>query len=483
MPIPPDWLPAFPGMTIKSEYIVNGTSMTVSDTPWPVFREETGQLPDGTKYVIRVPQNWNGILIRDLDFASGLVNPERVNRFRDMAARGYAIIGTARHRLRQWQYDPAREISNHDHLLDLFEATYDTPKCVLQYGCSGGGHLALAISEDFPDRVNGVVALAAHVPVWLMNTFLDGWFVLKVLLTEYYVGAGLGRAGDLVIAELPNDGSAHPTGHGMEGKIPEAWRKAFAAAQVDGLGRARIALAFAIGQWGAWVTDDTLQPSLDETEALQEAMYHSALRLAQSPGGEARIMFENAAQGQQLSWNTDVDYSAFLETANPALRHTVEDLYGKAGGDLAGDLERLAKTRRIAASPHALDFWAAPGRNTVGRPKIPVIRLHMIGDYQIPYTLMLGYMEEVRKNSCEKLVRTALVRSTGHCNFATAESAVAIETMLVRLETGDWPDTKPEALNARAMALDAGDNARFMELCGYEVPRFNRTWVPDESQN
>ena len=452
--------------------------MTAPDTPWPAFREETGQLPDGTEYVIRVPENWNGVLIRDLDFASGLINPERVGRFRDMAARGYAIAGTARHRLRQWQYDPAREIANHDYLLNLFEGTYDAPKRVIQYGCSGGGHLALAISEDFPERVDGVVALAAHVPVWLMNTFLDGWFVLKVLLTEYYIGAGFGRARDLMIAELPNDGSAHPTGHGMEGKIPEAWRKAFAAAHSDGLGRARIALAFALGQWGAWVADDTRQPTLDDPEALQEAMYHSALRLAQSPGGEARIMFENAAQGQQLSWNTDVDYGMFLETANPALRHAVETLYNKAGGDLAGDLERLAKAPRISASSHALDFWTAPGRNTIGQPKIPVMRLHMVGDYQIPYTLMLGYIDAVRANGCGELVRTALVRSTGHCNFATAESAVAIETMLARLETGDWPDTSPEALNAQATALNAGDSARFMEMDGYEVPRFNRSWVP-----
>ena len=132
-----------------------------------------------------MPDDWNGVLICDLDFASGLVNPERVERFGDMATRGYTIAGTTQHRLRQWQYDPAREIANHDRLLDLFEANYQPQKYVLQYGCSGGGHLRLAISEDFPERVDGAVALAAHVPVWLMNTFLDGWFVLKVLLTEY----------------------------------------------------------------------------------------------------------------------------------------------------------------------------------------------------------------------------------------------------------------------------------------------------------
>lgn len=452
--------------------------MTVSEEAWPAFEEDRGVLPDGTEYVIRVPQNWSGLLIRDLDFASGLENPERVDRFRDMASRGYAIAGTARHRLRQWQYDPAREIANHERLLDHFSATFDTPQRVLQYGCSGGGHLGLAISEDFSERVDGVVALAAHVPVWLMNTFLDGWFALKILLTEYYVGAGLGRAEDLVVAELPNDGSAHPTGHGMEGRLPDAWRKAFAAAQADGSGRARMALAFALGQWGAWVADDTPQPALDDADALQEAMYHSALRLAQSPGGEARIMFENAAQGQQLSWNADVDYADFVETANPALRSAVQTLYDKAGIDLTDDLKRLAEAPRVTASPHALAFWKASGRNTVGRPKIPVIRLHMIGDYQIPYSLMLGYEDEVRRNGCEALVRTALVRSTGHCNFSTAESAVAIETMLARLDTGEWPDTAPEALNTRADLLGTGTEPRFMAHEGYTYPRYNRAWIP-----
>ena len=145
-------------------------------------------------------------------------------------------------------------------------------------------------------------------------------------------------------------------------------------------------------------------------------MYHSALRLAQSHGGEARIMFENAAQGQQLSWNTDVDYGMFLETANPALQRAAETLCNKAGGDLAGDLERLAKTPRNSASSHALDFWTAPERNTIGQPKIPVMRLHMVGDYQIPFTLMLGYIDAVRANGCGELVRTALLRSTGQCN-------------------------------------------------------------------
>jgi len=33
------------------------------------FREESGVLGDGTEWIIRVPANWNGVLLRDLDVA------------------------------------------------------------------------------------------------------------------------------------------------------------------------------------------------------------------------------------------------------------------------------------------------------------------------------------------------------------------------------------------------------------------------------
>jgi len=33
------------------------------------FEEIGGTLPDGTEFLIRVPQNWNGTVINDLDYA------------------------------------------------------------------------------------------------------------------------------------------------------------------------------------------------------------------------------------------------------------------------------------------------------------------------------------------------------------------------------------------------------------------------------
>ena len=48
-----------------------------------------------------------------------------------------------------------------------------------------------------------------------------------------------------------------------------------------------------------------------------------------------------------------------------------------------------------------------------------------------------------------------------------------------RLETEEWPDTSPEALNAAAAELDL-DEARFMEEDGWRVEEYNRTWIAGE---
>jgi dienelactone hydrolase len=446
------------------------------------YKEERGTLPDGTSYIIRVPNNWNGVLIRDLDIASSLGiswTPESPTNPKDaILNRGYALAGTARHVMRMYQYDPRREISNLDLVLDKVDANFGKPKRVIQMGCSGGGHVTLAVSEDFSDRIDGSVALAAHTPVWLMNSFFDGWFALKALIGPGYVAAG-GNMEDLAITGMPNDGSSHASAHGLEGDVPAAWRKAVRIAQESPQGRAQLVLAFTIGQWPAWMSDKVTRPDLNNPEELQKSIYYSADMITSSPGGEARVMFENAAYGQQLSWNDNVDYAKVFEMGNPHLKAAVRALYKKAGADLDADIAKVNGAPRIKASPYALDFWKQPGRTTDGNPKIPVLRLHMVDDYQIPPSLVEGYEAEVKRHGKEDLVRTAYVNSTGHCNFSTAEQLEAIDTMMKRLDTGKWPGTTPAELNKRAAALDTDTTARFMDYNPYRQGQYARIWAPN----
>jgi len=112
---------------------------------------------------------------------------------------------------------------------------------------------------------------------------------------------------------------------------------------VGRLGFGRYAVALSRRDGGATGSDVSLRPT-PRTEPWRRSSNYVRER-----GPRPAILLEHGSRLQRV-----------LETANPALRHTVKNLYGKAGGDLAGDLERLAKTRRIAAPPMRL---------TSGRPQ------------------------------------------------------------------------------------------------------------------
>ena len=427
------------------------------------YEEEHGTLPDGTIYRMRVPANWNGTLLRDLDYAGRPDNA--VNSY--LLSQGYGMSGIQRHELRAFRYDPVREIANLDEVLNRFEAQWRTPDRVIQFGCSGGGQVTIAVAEDFSDRIDGAVALGVHTPVWLMNTFLDGWFAMKALI-----------APELPIIDLPFTASGG-TAHGVEGEIPDAWKRAVDAAQETPEGRARMMLATTLGQWPMWSTGLVPKPDLDDIPALQHSVFHNVRdRYSNNPGGEARIMFESAADGRQLSWNTDIDYRELYENGNESYKAAVQALYAEAGLDLEADLDRVNAMARIEASPYALEFWGAPGRNHRGQPKIPLLRMHEIGDFQVPMAIVAGYEDLIRENGAESLYRTAFVNAPTHCGFNPAEVGAAIETMMHRLDTGSWEETTPEAMNARAAALDTPASPRFIDHQPYMPRSYNRTWRP-----
>jgi hypothetical protein len=429
--------------------------------PQSTFTEEAGTLPDGTAYLMRVPTNWTGTVIRDLDYASNAGSRDGWRNDSNLLAKGYALIGTGRHPLRALRYDPAVEIANLDRVLDMFDDRFRRPDRVIQFGCSGGGAVTLSIAENFSSRIDGAVAMAAHIPVWQMNTLLDGWFALKVLI-----------APDLPIVNLPFEASGQ-----LPREIPEAWRRAIDAAQETPEGRARIALAFTLGQWPAWANRLTPQPSLDHAAELQHSMYHALSQMATVPGGNGRIRKELAALGQQLSWNTGIDYGRFFENGNESFKRAVRQLYREAGLDLEAELAQINAFPRVEASPYALEWWNSPGRTAKGDLAIPLLRMQEIGDATVPASLVEGYDDLVRANGKDALYRTAYVLSPSHCGYSQAEALAGIAALEHRLDTGEWGRTDPEHLNALAISLDAGP-ARFVPLDRHGQGQYNRTWAP-----
>ncbi len=410
----------------------------------------------GTQYMIRVPENWNGTLISDLDY----INSANSKRNLYLLEHGYALSGTKRRPERLFNYDPAHEIHDIVSVLDIFESIFGEPKNIIQLGCSGGGTITLAMAEIHPDRIDGAIASCASTSPWMANTHLDGLFVLQALI-----------APELPIAALPLKNPEI-------GEIEAKWLKVIKEAQKTPEGRARIALAITIGQWPAWGARGKApvpNPDANDAQVLQKSMYLSLLTLLPSKATFGTGMLEQAGRGQ-LKWNTGVDYKEFYENGNPRYKKAVEKLYKDANLSLNDELEKVNAFPRIKSDANAIKYWSVPGRTHIGEPKIPLLRINTSGDGLVYPSMAQGYGELVEEKGYSELFRIAYVNSWGHCSFSLAEWLAAIETMKQRVETGVWPATDPESLNKLGKSLDPTSETRYYDY--KPVKKYNRVWCP-----
>jgi hypothetical protein len=182
------------------------------------------------------------------------------------------------------------------------------------------------------------------------------------------------------------------------------------------------------------------------------------------------------ASGGVAAWNTGVSYAQLLDKAYAADRHTVSELYRKAGLDLKADLRTLDAAPRIVADPAAVER-AKKNVAFDGKLRIPVLTLNITGDSLAWSVYDSAYESVVRREGKSDLLRMTHVHGPGHCGFTAAERIATFETMLQRLDTGRWPDTSAAALNARATAAAAG-SARFVD---YRPPILNRMFFANDT--
>ena len=432
--------------------VATSTASVLSAQVAVEFEEIGGTLRDGTVYLIRVPQNWNKTVINDLDYATKPDTDTRTYWLKQ----GYATSGTQRHPLRQFLYDPLQEAYNQVRVLDLLEKQFGKPDRVIQYGQSGGGLVAAGMAEIHPDRVDGVISACFQTPIPLHNMRVDMFFALRALVAPDR---------ELTIVDIPDDPNS----------VVADWRKVITTAQKTVQGRARIALAMTIGQHPSWTDPLMPEPKPQNVDAVQESMFHSIVQQVILQNFRTRQRNENAGGGVFV-WNTGIDYEKFFNNGYESHKQLVRTLYREAGLDLQADLAQINQSPRIAADPDVInEFWRVAPRTLNGDPQVPVFQFGTLGDNQSPQEQMQGYEARVRAQGKGHLYRQAVVHAAGHCTFTVSERAVAVETMMRRLDTGYWPSTSPKTLNALANSLNL-DESRFIH---HDWPKFNRGFYPD----
>lgn len=394
----------------------------------------TGTFADGATYVIEVPSPWNGTLLL---YSHGYVVPGSANPARDVGdpathdfllANGFALAGSS-YAHTGWAIQEA--LFDQIEVLDVFNAQVGTPQRTIAWGHSLGGIITAGLIQRDPSRFDGALpmcgVLSGGVATW--NQALDSAFAFKTLFNF---------GGPLQVVHITNPLGNLALAEGL-----------LAAANSTPQGRARLALANALGDLPGWFDPGSPEPAPNDFEAQADNQFLWAANVDFPFIFAFRAELEFRAGGNP-SWNTGVDYrKQFEHSVNKA---EVKALYRKAGLNLEHDLDMLNQAARIAADPNAVDYLE---QNIIfnGDIDFPVLSMHTSGDGLVSNQNENAYRDVVGEAGNQRFLRQIFVHRAGHCSFSPAETITALGALLQRLDTGLWPTLQPGALNAEASVL------------------------------
>jgi pimeloyl-ACP methyl ester carboxylesterase len=393
----------------------------------------TGTLPDEATYKIECPAGaWNGTLFL---YSHGYVTPGSANPAQDagdpvtagwLLSHGFALAGSS-YATTGWAIQQA--LPDQIATLDVFGQTFGSPTRTIAWGHSLGGIITAGLIQQYPGRFTAALpmcgVLAGGVATW--NTALDAEFAFQQLIDP-----------SVQVVNITDPGANLTTAE-----------KAANIAQQTAQGRARLALAAALGDTPGWFTPLSREPAPGDAAA-QEANQFLWDTQVDFPFIFAFRAELEARAGGNPSWNTGVNYVTDL--ARSADLREVLALYQAAGLSLSHDLAALNHAARISADPASVGYLA---HNIAfnGKLTMPVLTMHTTGDGLVVPENEQAYRSVVSRAGDGQLLQQTFVHRAGHCAFTPAETITAVQALLSRVDTGRWGPLDPASLNSQAAAL------------------------------
>ena len=409
----------------------------------------TGTL-NGSSYVVDVPTGWNGtLMLWNHAFDPGTTtaedaDPDHAEVKAWLLAHGYALAGIHYPNV---AYPTFEAVGDDLALLGWFRSHVGRPTTTLTWGRSLGGQLTAALAERAAPAFDGALPMCGETagPTADLNALLDAAYALNTLVWPDT---------QVQIARIRSPADNQSEALALLGA---AWQSP------DPRTRARLALAGALADIPDWADSLAPEPTQlgDRVDNVVAYMYYE---VPQFMWGSGRADTE-ALLGGNPSWNVAVDYRAQL--ASSATRDLVTHAYAAAGGQAAldADLAALNGGRRITPDLQALTKLAVQGSIT-GALGIPTLTLHDTGDGIAPVGNERSYADAVAHLGRSALLRQAFVARANHCFFTGAEEITALQALMTRVRTGNWPDTGAAALNTTADAFDS----RYRQMFSYYQP-------------
>jgi pimeloyl-ACP methyl ester carboxylesterase len=443
------------GLTLTFTNVAHAETRTSSSCVTPGGTNTLQGNLGGTNYIIAVPANWNGTLVL---YSHGYVFPGQPNPAKDAAdpvtgaallQQGYALAGSA-YSATGWAVQQA--FQDQITLLNYFDTTCGQPTRTIAWGHSLGGIITAGLVQLFPDRFTAALPMcgvvAGSVGTW--NQALDSAFAFDVLLA----------GNTLPIVHLTNPSSAYNQAQTILG-----------TAQKTAQGRAHIALAAALADIPGWFDPGSPEPGSKDFTTQEQNQYLWQSQVDFLFAFFARAELEARAGGNP-SWNTGVNYR--VQLALSADNREVAALYKQAGLNLNEDLNALAAAPRIQADPGAVGYLS----NYIifnGDLNMPVLTMHTTGDGLVVNQDEQAYASVVRREGDASLLQQVFIHRAGHCAFTPAETVTAFQTLIHRLNTGNWDaSTDPGLMNQEATALGPTLNTAPPAFLNFEPTLFLR---------
>lgn len=381
---------------------------TINNPPLPPIQAGGGQttVKQGVlghaAFDIEIPPNWNGELVMWAHGYRGTgaeltVDPPSYGLRQLFAEQGYAWAASSYYAN---GYDvKAGVLSTHDLAKFAGKVLPNRPKRVYLVGVSMGGHVIGRSLEEYPNFYAGALPMCGVLgDNRLFDFFLDF---------------------NLVAQDLADVPAYPPTASYLTAQVPTI--------------QSRLGLT-------------TLVPGgPDTTNALGKQLRAVTINRSGGPrpGAEASFavwkdfLFTLATpdNGQSLSLNPGRLSTNILTKYSPSepvnINRTVKrvlptDLYSKL-------------TRKLTEIPRIL-----------GKPRVPVLSLHGLGDMFVPFSMEQIYHREVAWSGQGKLLVQRAIRSSAHCEFTPTEVGTAWNDLR------SWVSAK--GAKAQAKARPAGDD-------------------------
>lgn len=415
--------------TTRPGYRVADPACEPDGTPFtatPASTVHTG-IAGGAAYRIEVPKAWNGRLVV---YAHGYRGTGDVVYVDSPALRAHYVATGFAWAASSYQtngYDVGQGVRDSHALIDLFRrVTTRRATAVYMTGASMGGHITAVAIEEHPRSFVGAMPVCGVLgDAELFDYFLDANLTAAAL-------AG-------VRVEFP---AAPDAGY------PDRWR-----AQVR---RMLPALGLATGRPPALTAAGRTWSEIVERRSGGER-----------PGFAAAFAY----------WNTATSSAPTADL--PFLFGLYPGLSGGTAGIAAGNLTdnrftlyRSTDRARPTAAEWRLNARVlrvaptarpSPGLDGVpridGRPGVPVLSLHDVGDLFVPFSMEQVYARRALRNGRAGLVVTRAIRGVGHCDFTQAELRQGFDDLVRWVRTGRRPGGDA-ILNRRAVAA-AGFGCRY----------------------